>query len=221
MSEEIRVMIVEDEECALNVHIQNLKGEDDIVIVAHANNKELAIQLAEELNPDILLLDINLTPKEDQHGIDVAIHLSISRPDIKIIMLSGLLNEDTVRSTIGLGVACNYLIKSRPNNIPKEIRNVYQGLASIEGTVIDFILMDYKESLKFSMNKLTSQHIKILELFYRGYSIEEVADILKLEIQSVRNHQQAISKRCLGWKWMFRRLNTLELANRAKVMGLF
>lgn len=214
-------MIVEDDPATLLLHTEIVEKEPDMQVVGSANNKEDAIALGIELVPDVILMDINLTSKEDQHGVDIAIRLSIEIPEADIIMLSGLLNEDTVRSTMGLGVACNYLLKSNPEKIPEAIRGAVANNPSIEGTVISFILDDYKESLKSTMLKLTPQHLKILELFYRGYTVEEVAEILKLEDQSVRNHQQTISKRCFGWKWRFKRLSTLELAQRAKVMGLF
>ena len=217
----MRIMIVEDDQATLLLHKEIIEKEPDMQVIGSADNKEEAIALGIELKPDVILMDINLTSKEDQHGVDIAIRLSIEIPETSIIMLSGLLNEDTVRSTMGLGVASNYLLKSSPEKIPDAVRGAVNGNPVIEGSVISFILEDYKESLKSTMVKLTPQHLKILELFYRGYSIEEVAEILKLEDQSVRNHQQTISKRCFGWKWRFKRLNTLELAQRAKVMGLF
>ena len=221
LMKKISVMIVEDEPSALIVHKELLHREPDFEVAGIASSKEEAILSAISIKPDVILMDINLTEKEDQHGIDIAIHLSIAIPETKIIMLSGLLNEDTVRSTLGLGVACNYLLKSNPQQIPDAIRGSFKEKPVMEGTVVDFILSDYQESLKSTMVKLTPQHLIILELFYRGYSVEDVSDALKLEEQSVRNHQQTISKRCFGWKWMFRRLNTVELAQRAKVMGLF
>ena len=214
-------MIVEDDPTTMEFHLELIKKESDMLVVETASDKETAIDKIEKRKPDIALLDINLTEKEDQHGIDVAINSSIASPNTKVIMLSGLLNEDTVRSTMGLGVATNYILKSNPETIVPAIRNAYEGISMIEGSVIDFIIKDYQESLKATMDRLTPQHLKILELFYRGYNVEDVADILKLEYQSVRNHQQAISKRCLGWKWRFKKLSTVELAQRAKVMGLF
>lgn len=219
--EKIRIMIVEDDNATLWLHKEIIEKEIDMQVIGTASNKNDAIAEAIALQPDVILMDINLTSKEDQHGVDIAIRLSIEIPDTDIIMLSGLLNEDTVRSTMGLGVACNYLLKSNPDKIPDAVRGAVNKNPAIDGSVISFILEDYKESLKSTMVKLTPLHLKILELFYRGYSVKEVAEVLKLEEQSVRNHQQTISKRCFGWKWRFKRLNTLELAQRAKVMGLY
>ncbi|WCK57309.1 response regulator transcription factor (plasmid) [Aneurinibacillus sp. Ricciae_BoGa-3] len=217
----IRVMIVEDDEKCFEVEREAISNEKDMEIVGNANEKQLALKMAKELKPDVILLDINLTDKDDQHGIDVAIELSIELPETKIIMLSGLLNEDTVRSTMGIGVACNYLLKSDYCKMPQAIRDAVEGNNSIDKTVIDFILQDYRNSLKSTMVKLTAHHIKVLELFYRGHSVEQVADILKLETQSVRNLQQQIGKKCLGWKWRFRKLSAFELAQRAKKLEMF
>jgi DNA-binding NarL/FixJ family response regulator len=217
----VRILIVEDDDLCFLLNKTVIEKENDLKIVGHAKTKESAIQLASELKPDVILLDINLTNKEDQYGIDVAIELSISMTEVKIIMLSGLLNKDTVRSTMGLGVASNYLLKTDPEKLPNAIREVVKGKPQLEGSVIDFIMKDYRDSLKATMMKLNSHHIKVLELFYRGYSVEEVSDILKMEIQSVRNLQQAIGKKCLGWKWRFRNLSTIEIAKRAKKLELF
>lgn len=216
-----RVFIVEDDPYTLQVHREFLTEDPLINIVGHADNKEDAILNAPLLHPDVILMDINLTTKDDQYGIDAAIHLSITLPETKIIMLSGILNEDTVRSTMGLGVATNYLLKSNPEKVTEAVKGAMEGRNQIEGSVIEFILQDYQETLKSTMIKLTKQQLTILELFYRGYSVEDVADTLLLEEQSVRNHQQGIAKRCLGWKWRLKRLNTMELAQRAKAMGLF
>lgn len=216
-----RVFIVEDDPCALRVHRSFIEDDPNITIVGHADNKEQAIEDATLLKPDVILMDINLTPRDDQHGIDTAIHLSIALPETKIIMLSGILNEDTVRSTMGLGVAVNYLLKSNPEKLKPAIYDAMNGTNNLDGSVIEFILQDYQETLKSTMIKLTKQQLTILELFYRGYSVEDVAEALMLEEQSVRNHQQGIAKRCLGWKWRLKRLSTIELAQRAKAMGLF
>lgn len=220
MSTPIRVVILEDDQACFLFEKHVIDQHGDIEIVGHAETKEMALQMAMELKPDVFLADINLNNKEDQTGIDVAIELSMSMPDLKIIMLSGLLDEDTIRSTMGLGVACNYLVKSSPEKIPQAIRDAYNGISNLDGTIIDFILKDYQDSLKSTM-KLTTHHFNVLELFYRGYAVEDVAVILKMEIQSVRNLQQQIAKKCMGWKWRLRKLTTFELAQRAKKLGLF
>ena len=216
-----RVFIVEDDPTALTVHRSFIENDERIDVIGHADNKVDAIRMATSLEPDVILMDINLTDKDDQHGIDAAIHLSISLPETKIIMLSGILNEDTVRSTMGLGVAVNYLLKSNPEKLKPAIFDAMNGVNQIDGSVIGFILQDYQETLKSTMITLTKQQLKILELFYRGYTIDEVADALTLEKQSVQNYRQSIAKRCLGWKWRLKRLSTEELAQRAKAMGLF
>lgn len=219
--ERIKVVIVEDDDACLLVHYEALKTELDIEVIGYAKTSETAFKMIQAEKPDVVLLDINLTDKDDQEGIDIAIELSIAMPELKIIMLSGLLNEETVRSTIGLGVACNYLVKSKPEEIAVAIRSAVRGDSSLEGTVISFILKDYQNTVKLTMQKLTKHHLTALELFYRGYNVEAVAKVMSLQSQSVRNLQQEIAKRCFGWKWRLKNLSTMELAKRAKKMELF
>lgn len=217
----IRVLVIEDSESILLMYKDLFQSQEDIEVVGYASTKEEALSLVKATVPDVMLVDINLTKNNDQHGIEIALETALAFQDIKIIMVSGLLNEDTIRSTMGLGIACNYLLKGEPEKIPGAIRDAYNGVPIIEGEVVDVILKDYHNSLKTTMTKLTTHHINVLELFYRGYTVEQVSSILKLELQSVRNLQQEIAKRCLGWQWRFRKLNTYELAKRAKLLNLF
>ncbi|NRD76646.1 response regulator transcription factor [Bacillus sp. BRMEA1] len=219
----IRVMVVEDNEAFLLLEKTFLEKEEDIEIVGWASEKEEAIAKAVELKPDVLLLDINLIKGEDQTGVKIAIALAEIIPETKIIMLSALLDEDTVRSTLGLGVAKNYVIKTEVSEIAQRVREVYEGreYEHWAGTVIEFIVRDYRETLKVAMVKLTDKDKRVLELIYRGSSIEEVAKNLRVEKQSVSNQLQKISKKVLGWQWYFKRLNAYDLSVRAKKMELF
>jgi DNA-binding NarL/FixJ family response regulator len=217
----IRVMIVEDDETCYFMERNIIEKEPDLQIVAYAKDKKTALDLIKEVKPDVLLCDINLTDKNDQFGVDIAIELSLSEFDCKIIMLSGIINEDSIRSTLGIGVACNYILKTNPEILPQVIRDAINNNPKIEGSIIKYIMKDYQESLKSTMNKLTENHIRILQLFYREYSIEEIASIMKIRMESVQNLQQVIAKRCFGWKWSVRKLTGKELAIRAKKLGLF
>ncbi|WPQ59887.1 response regulator transcription factor [Paenibacillus polymyxa] len=217
----IQVMLVEDDEDSLVMVEQSLKKESDLLLTGHAKDKQSALEMAKKLKPDVVVCDINLTPKDDQFGVNVAIELSLMMPNIKIIMLSGFIDEDAIRSTMGIGAACNYILKSDPDKLTEAIRDAYDDIPNIDAAIVGYIMKDYRECLKSTMAKLTPHHIKILELFYRGYSVENVAEILSLEVQSVRNLRQEIAKRCLGWKWRLRKLTSTELAQRAKKLGIF
>lgn len=218
----IRIVIVEDDEKTFIAEKEVIEQNEDLLIVDHISENCNIVERVKETDPDVVLMDINLTSGDDQHGIDMAIQLSLGRPEIKVVMLSGLIDEDTIRSTMGIGAACNYIVKTNPSKLPKVIRDAYNGDPEMESVVIGLILKDYQSSLQSTISSaLTSHEIKMLELFYRGHSTEEVAKINNVETQSVRNAQQRISKKCFGWKWRFRRLTTFELAERAKKLGLF
>lgn len=219
---QIRILIVEDDSNTFLAEKDIIEQNPDLKIVGHIKERSDINEIVVGCKPDVVLMDINLTEGDDQHGIDMAIQLSMTYPEIKVIMLSGLLDEDTIRSTMGIGAACNYIVKTNPTKLPKVIRDAYEGKPELESAVIDLILKDYRTSLQSTIkNCLTEHELKLLELFYRGYTQEQVAKMNNVEIQSIRNAQQRISKKCLGWKWRFRKLSTFELAERAKKLGLF
>lgn len=218
----IKVMIIEDDEECFLAEKRIIEQHQDMVVVGLIKEKSDVIALTEKWKPDVALVDIHLSSKEEQYGIEIAIQLSMAFPNLKIIIVSGILSEDSVRSTMGIGAACNYILKNNMNQLPQVIRDAYYGNVQIDSDVINYILKDYRKSLQCSIKRSLTQHeLKILELFYRGYSVEQVANAICVEPQSVRNAQQRISKKCYGWKWRFRKLNTYELAKRAKKLGLF
>ncbi|NRD79804.1 response regulator transcription factor [Bacillus sp. BRMEA1] len=219
----IRVMVVEDNEAFFLLEKTFLEKEEDIELVGWASEKEEAITKATELKPDVLLLDINLIKGEDQTGVKIAIALAEIIPETKIIMLSAILDENTVRSTLGLGVAKNYVIKTEVSEIAHRVREVYEGreYEHWAGTVIQFIVRDYRETLNAATIKLTDKDKRVLELIYRGSSIEDIVKSMHVEIQTVSNQLQKISKKVLGWQWYIKRLSAYELAVRAKKMELF
>lgn len=221
----IQVGVIEDNEHLLKQYVQRLKKDNDIKVIGVATSKDCGLQFAEEQMPDVLFVDINLEGGNDQLGIEIAIELSVKQPSIKIIMLSSLLTVDTVRSTLGLGVAVRYLVKGDNDNLPlvaKEVMNPDVKHITINASVYKTMLYDYSEALKTTFD-LTPTLKKVLELFYRGYSVGEVSDKMQLEMQTVANYRQAIARKCLGWQYALthKKLTTEELARRAKKLNLF
>lgn len=220
MREMINILIVDCSEETIKEYKKVLGRHREMKIVGCVSNLEETLNEVKEKQPDFLLLDIAFKDEEDI-GINVAIETAIVAPDTNTIIISEFINENTVRNTIGLGVANNYLLKKNIDRLPQILMDICEGKTLLEEEVIEILVNDYKYFIKNSMNKLTNHHINVLELFYREYSVDQVASILKVEVQSVRNLQQEIAKRTLDWKWRFHRLSAKELAQRAKLLGLF
>lgn len=219
--EKIKVIIAEQNESRFKEINEILINEEDIVFVGRGRNRSETIELIQKKQPNVLVTDVDLEVKGDNVGLDIAIECAILHPETKILIMSETLNESTVRSTVGLGVSNSYLLRKRMYKLADAIRRTYNGTCHLEKEVQVALMKDYKKSLKNTMARLTKHHLFVLKLFYDGLTVQQVAKQLNVEIQSVRNLNQEIRKRCMGWEWGTKNLTIQDIANRAKLLGLF
>lgn len=121
---QIRVLLVDDNFFVRQGLRMSLETFEQLLIVGEAANGAEAVSLCEALLPDVMLLDVMLG-KED--GIGVARHILSTRPTIKIIMLSGFLDEKLLSSALSAG-AQGYMMKNVSLDFMKEaISEVWAG----------------------------------------------------------------------------------------------
>lgn len=217
---EINIVVAQQNDELFSEIMNFLKNEEDIVVKGRATDQFSAKKLVDLFKPDIILTDIDLHGKGDKVGIDMAITCKLVHPETKIIFVTENINESCIRNTVGLGIAVNYLPKNHLVHLADVIRRAFKGNYDLEKGVQGILLKDYKKSLKNTMVKLTKHHLFVLKLFYDGYTVQEVSNRLNVEIQSVRNLQQEIIKRCSDWEWGEKNLTIHDIANRAKLLGL-
>lgn len=121
--EKIKVLIIEDDEMLVNMYAA--KFEADGFIVEKALNGRKGIEIAKEVNPDIILLDI-MMPEVD--GFTVLKELKSETSDIKdkpIVMLTNLGQDEDIEKGTQLG-ACDYLVKANltPSQVVTKIKEV-------------------------------------------------------------------------------------------------
>ena len=131
----IRILIVDDQELICEILQTSLESQPDIQVVGRANNGEIAVEKANVLRPDIVLMDINM-PVMD--GLTATEKLSRSLPEVKVIVFSS--DRESLHHDVIKAGAKGYIPKtSKTNEIIEQIRLVYrEGLitTSIEPTKI-------------------------------------------------------------------------------------
>jgi DNA-binding NarL/FixJ family response regulator len=121
----IRVVIADDH-AIMRVGIRNiLSRSSDICVVGEANNGAEAIQLINELNPDVLILDMEM-PVMD--GVEVARRLQANQSPVRILVLSAYDDRQYILEMLNMG-ASGYLIK---DEAPEVIVDAVQGIANGE-----------------------------------------------------------------------------------------
>ena len=124
----IRVVIVDDHTLFREVVTHVLETEEDILVLGQGSSAGDAVKLTQELHPDILLLDINMPGG----GLNSASAVSASFPQTKIVMLTGLSEEDLISKAVKAG-ACAYVLKGvSGRELVRVIRGVQAGQCFID-----------------------------------------------------------------------------------------
>ncbi len=164
-----------------------LEREKDIEVVGEAENGEETVRQVMSLKPSIVLMDI-MMPQLD--GLQVTSEVLRNEPDIRIIVLSMLADENYVRKAINVGVK-GYLIKSTASReLLTAIREVYAGNAYFSPLIANVILQIKSDVPQEPL--LTMRESDILQLICDGKTNKEIADLLKISYKTVQKHRQQI-----------------------------
>jgi DNA-binding NarL/FixJ family response regulator len=203
----IKVMIVDDHPMVRRGLKSLLSAYPDINVVGEAGDGAAALRAASELEPEVVLLDIQL-PGHD--GVEVTNQLRHKNPNIKVIALTAFENEEYVMKAMQAGAYAYLLKNTSDETVVEAIRSVHQGKRSLSPALMDGVLKQFQSlaqaHARFSSD-LTEQDIKVLSLIALGATNEEIAQnthwserTVKREIEEVmsklgaRNRAQAVAE---------------------------
>ena len=177
----MKILIVDDDQLVCQSLKVLLSREDDMEVIATANNGTEAIDCCQRLLPDVVLMDIQM-PVMD--GIQATRQIKNSWPNIRIMMLTTFQDEKNIRLAIIAG-AEGYLIKSQEvQNMAHQIRALSSGMTVLAPDVLNK-LVQQPTTEKF--DSLTPREKDILELVVEGLSNKEIAQELYISEGTVRN----------------------------------
>ncbi|MEN9869190.1 MAG: hypothetical protein RLZZ171_173, partial [Cyanobacteriota bacterium] len=128
LNRQIRILIVDDQKMIREGLKALIKTESDLEIVGVAENGEHAINQVESLNPEVVLMDMEM-PGMD--GIDATKIICQKFPDVKVLVLSTFDNQEYVANSLNSG-AMGYLLKGTPaKELIDAIRSIHRGYAQI------------------------------------------------------------------------------------------
>ena len=187
MNQIIRVLIVDDHTVVRDGLYALLSVEPGIEVVGSAADGEEAVQLAQTLNPDIILLDL-VMPRKD--GVQAINEIKQTNPEIKILVLTSFAENHQVYSAIKSG-AIGYLMKdSSADELIAAIRDTYENKPVLQPEIARKLMRDIQtqEDEKSPKNTLTDREIEILRHVALGKTNQEIADELVVSERTVRTH---------------------------------
>lgn len=186
----IKVLLADDHSLMRQGLKQLLELEDDLEVLGEAGTGKEALRKIRELQPDIVLLDINFP---DMSGLEVLKLLNDDSCSSKVIILTIHDNFQYIRQTTQLG-AKGYLLKdSEASSLYSAIRDVFHGKTYIHPNLAWRVITQKERA--FSIDKLTRREREILALISKGYCNNDIAEKLVISEKTARNHVSNIYKK--------------------------
>jgi DNA-binding NarL/FixJ family response regulator len=188
MEKDIRVIIADDHTLFRDGLVALLNSVPEIDVVGTAQDGQEAIQLAVDLQPDVVLMDL-LMPKVN--GIEATKHIIQTSPHIGVVMLTMFEDDESVFAAMRAG-ARGYVLKGADQeDVLRAIHAVARGEAlfgpSIATRLMDFFTPPVSEPAQ-AFPELTEREHEILALIAQGSNNSEIAEQLHISLKTVRNH---------------------------------
>lgn len=188
MEEAIKVLLVDDHEMVRIGLAAVLGTEDGIEVVGEAGSGEEGIRLAQEYNPDVVLMDLVM---DGMDGIETTKQLMKKYPELKVIVLTSYLDDEKMYPVIEAG-AFSYLLKtSRASEVADAIRAAARGQSVLESQVASKMMNRFRNNAKDespAYKELTEREMEVLKLLAQGKSNQDIADQLIIGIKTVKFH---------------------------------
>lgn len=168
-----------------------LERQADFEVVGEAEDGRKAIQLAESLQPDAIVMDVAMP---NLNGIEATRQITTALPKVAVVVLSMHSDESYVMRALKAG-AKGYLLKdSAEADLIQAIRTVVTGKSYFSAAVSKMLLEDYVQNLRQrgiedSYDLLTPREREVLQLAAEGKSNKESAALLNLSTYTVETHR--------------------------------
>ena len=180
----IRVMIVDDHTMVRRGLATFLKIFSDLVMSGEANSGESAIELCDEIIPDVVLMDLVL-PEMD--GVSAIRIIHQKHPTIKFLALTSFKEGKLIKDALDAG-AIGYLIKTiTANELAQAIRSAHEGQATLSPEATQ-VLVRTANHPSVQGSDLTERERQVLALMIEGLNNTQIAGMLKVSPSTIKSH---------------------------------
>mgnify|MGYP001402965119 CR=1 FL=1 len=182
----IRVLFVDDHEMVRIGISAYLSTQEDIEIIGEADNGQKGLEMALELRPDVILMDLVM---DGMDGIEATKQIMEAWPEAKILIVTSFVDDEKVYPALEAG-ATSYLLKtSKAENIAEAIRKTYAGESVLEKEVTTKMMQNLRSGKEVLLHEtLTNREMEILLLIAEGKTNQEIADELFIALKTVKVH---------------------------------
>lgn len=193
--QKIRILLADDHVVVRQGLRALLAAEEDIDIVAEADNGRQAVQLVKKLLPDVVVMDIAMPVL---NGLEATRQITRTVPAAKVLILSSYSDEEYISQLTEAGAA-GYLVKqTAANDLLKAIREAHKGNAFFSPAIAKRLRDQCRESfasgqpVKRRTDYLTTREAEVLQLIAEGRANKQIAAELCISIKTVEKHRQQV-----------------------------
>ena len=203
----IRVLLTDDHTLFRQGMRTLLTVEPDMEIVGEAASASDAVTMAEELKPDVVLMDVGMPGLS---SFEATRQIRKQRPETRVVFLSMYDDEDYLAESVEIG-ASGYILKESPaEQLVSAIREVHRGGNYLSPRLLARLVDDFRVQNRSPMRQprfgtLTKREREILKLLAEGKSVKEVATEFDLSVKTVEAHK-------------FNLMRKLDIHNKAQLV---
>ena len=182
----VRIVIADDHSVVRTGIKTVLANQPDFEVIGDAVNGDDALQMVNTLNPDVVLLDIQMPGMNTK---DVVRGIKKRDDQVKVLILSAFKEQPIVIGIMKAG-ADGYILKDEDIfSIPSSIRKLMSGQRCISPTIVDILVEEVREPLhEMPPSLLTEKEKEVIKLITLGKSNKDVARMMQVSISTVEKH---------------------------------
>jgi two-component system, NarL family, response regulator NreC len=204
----IRVLLTDDHMLFRQGIRTLLSAEPDMEVTGEASNAADAVNLARQMRPDVVLMDIGMA---GMSSFEATRQIRKERPESRVVFLSMYDDEDYLAECVDIG-ASGYILKESPvEQLVTAIREVHRGGSYLSPRLLtklvdNFRLQGHEGSVRQPrFGTLTKRELEILKLLAEGLSVKEIAASFDLSVKTVEAHK-------------FNLMRKLDIHNKAQLV---
>ncbi|MEA2221417.1 MAG: hypothetical protein QOJ35_4043 [Solirubrobacteraceae bacterium] len=191
----IRVVVVDDFPLVREGVVRALHSDPAIEVVAQAASGTQAVELAERLEPDVMILDLRMP---DLGGLAVLDRLRTSRPNIRVIVMTASEQASSLLDAIAAGAAGYLSKRSTGEELRQAVITAHAGGSVITPSLASHLLKEFSSAARgegSSVRPLQGRELEVLRLVVQGKTDNEIGRELFISPRTVQNHLTRIREK--------------------------
>lgn len=193
MVDKIRVLLADDQELIRYGFRLVLEAEHDMVVVGEASNGDQAIQAVKRLNPDVVLMDVQMP---GVGGVEATQHITDHFPDTRVLALTTYDRDEFAFGALSAGAAGFLLKNTRPAELVDAIRAVNSGDAAVSPRItaklvevaVPHLRKKQAPETEQALSALSDRERDVFLLIGQGHTNTQIAQTLNLSESTVKSH---------------------------------